>query len=86
MTPVWYTLCTMSSMLFDDEGFTSVAEAILHAAQEGKDLLGLQVSYQGSVAGTCPPGELVQASEDVVNLCIANFAKRRVSRGNKAHT
>ncbi|MEK8034213.1 hypothetical protein AACH06_25585 [Ideonella sp. DXS29W] len=63
------------TVLFGDEGFAGVAEALLDAAGEGKDLLGLQVSYQGIVAGTYLPGELMQASEGVADLCIANSAK-----------
>jgi hypothetical protein len=69
-----YVIQFADQMLVEGGGMTSIASALAEAAEQGTDLLGLQVSYAGIVAGTYAPAELLQNSEIVAQLCVENAA------------
>lgn len=70
-----YVIQVGDQTLVEYAGFTSIANALADAAEQGSDVLGLQVSYAGIVAGTYAPAELQQNSDVVAQLCVENAAR-----------
>lgn len=70
-----YVIQAGGQELVEDAGFTSIDSALADAAKHGSDMLGLQVSYAGIVAGTYAPVELLQNSGKVAQLCVENAGR-----------
>lgn len=66
-------------VLVAQAGFASVAGALSDAAEEAAEMIGLEVSYAGIVAGTYLPAQISQDCEAVANLCVEN-AQRFVNQ------
>jgi hypothetical protein len=74
-----YVIQIGDQVLFDGAGLTSIANALADAAEQGTDMLGLQLSYAGIVAGTYAPAELLENSDVVAQLCVENSGRFRIN-------
>lgn len=67
-----YAVRLHDDVLFEDGGFSSVADALRAAAQECPESFFCEVSYAGIVAGTYWPKGLEASCEAVAELCVMN--------------
>jgi hypothetical protein len=70
-----YAVTHHDQLLYEDMGFTSIAEALHSAVDDGEHVVGYEVAYGGYICGTYPRQSLQNASERIAHECVSTRAQ-----------